>query len=88
MSGSESPPPSDGNDSVALTTERIKELIPIYERERDRHPKNSFPHEALQYHINDLKARLKKAEAERQATESTAMNASLDSTEEEEDKKR
>jgi hypothetical protein len=88
MSGSESPPPSDGNDTVALTTERIKELIPIYERERDRHPKSSFPYEALQYHINDLKARLKKAEAERQATESTAMNASLDSTAEEEDKKR
>ena len=87
MSDSDSPPHSNANDSVALTTERIKELIPIYERERDRHPKNSFPHKALQYQIDDLKARLKKAEAERQATESTAMNASLDSTEEE-DKKR
>jgi hypothetical protein len=88
MSGSESPPPpSDGNDSVALTTERIKELIPIYERERDRHPKNSFPHEALQYHINDLKAKLKKAEEEGQTTESSTVNASLDSNAEEEDKK-
>jgi hypothetical protein len=87
MSDSDSPPHSNANDSVALTTERIKELIPIYERERDRHPKNSFPHKALQYQIDDLKARLKKAEAERQATESNAMNASLGSTEEE-DKKR
>ena len=88
MSGSESPPPSDGNDSVALTTERIKELIPIYERERDRHPKNSFPHEAMQFHINDLKAKLKKAEEERHTTESSASNESLDSTAEQEAKKR
>ena len=88
MSDSDSPPHSNANDSVALTTERIKELIPIYERERDRHPKNSFPHKALQYQIDDLKARLKKAEAERQATESNAVKASFDSTaDEEEDKK-
>ena len=88
MADSESSPHSDGNDSVALTTERIKELIPIYERERDRHPKNSFPYEALQYHIDDLKARLKKVEAEGQATKQGEGKVAPDSNVEEKDEKR
>ena len=88
MAGSESPPHSDGNDAVELTTERIQELIPIYERERDRHPKKSFPYEALQYHIDGLKARLKKVEAEGQATKQGEVKVAPDSNVEEEDKKR
>lgn len=50
---------SQDKSSEALSAEKIKELIPVYERARDRHTKDSYPYQALQFHINELKARAK-----------------------------
>jgi hypothetical protein len=51
---------SEDKSSEALSAEKIKELIPIYERARDRHSKESYPYHVLQFHIDELKGRAKR----------------------------
>lgn len=46
-----------------LDTERIRQLIKVYQEMRDRHPKDSLEYEALDHRIWELAQKIKNPKA-------------------------